>query len=474
MAEIRAENLSKAYGTVRALAQVSAHFREGEVHAVLGENGAGKSTLMGILAGFIRPDAGNVTLDGQPLPLGQPDLCRKAGIGMVHQHFMLVEDFTVEENLALARLERLAAPLSLEDRAAPGLRLAQELGWPLEPQAKVRDLPVGVRQRLEILKCLADDAPVLILDEPTAVLGPAEVEDLMRVLAQLREGGKTIILIAHKLSEVLAICDRVTVLRKGEFIATAPRAEVTSDQLAEWMVGEVPALATRTDSTPGEIVLRLDSVTAKGDRGEDALRNLSLTVRAGEIVGIAGVDGNGQVELAEVAAAIRPTLQSPGDRGKNGVVYIPQDRQSDGLALQMSIFENMLISGHRRPELTHRGFIKIRQARNWAEGLRQRFEVKSPSIDDLASGLSGGNQQKVVISRSLDQTPELVICVNPTRGLDLRAAAFVHQCLRDVCARGAGVLLISTDLDEIAALAHVRWFISRGSLSRDLAAMVGQ
>lgn len=473
MSELVVEGLSKRYGTVRALENVSARFVSGEIHAVLGENGAGKSTLVGVLAGFVSPDSGSVALDGKPIPLGRPNECRHAGVAMVHQHFTLVPEFTVAENLALDRLESLIGFLRLDELAEPALKLSAELNWPIEPKAKVKNLPVGVQQRLEILKVLADDSPVVIFDEPTAVLAPDEVLDLFRVLRDLKQRGKTVILIAHKLSEVLSVADRVIVLRRGQFVATASIGEVDENQLATWMVGDLPADLTkepRTDTKPG---LRLEEVWAKGDRGEDALRGITLDIRCGEILGIGGVDGNGQVELAEVVVGVRSISQGKLDWDKpseHRIGYIPQDRQSDGLALNMSIMDNMLIEGNRRAELSRGPFLDTGAVKGWAARLVEQFQIKTPSASEKAGSLSGGNQQKVVVSRNLDQTPDLLVCVNPTRGLDIRAADFVQRQILKARDEGAAVLLISTDLDELAILADRTQFISRGELREALEA----
>lgn len=473
MAELHVEGISKAYGSVRALSYVHATFRPGEVHAVLGENGAGKSTLMGILSGFVVPDSGRVLFDGHPLPLGRTLECRSLGIAMVHQHFTLVPDFTVTENLALARLKGLHRPLNLKELALPALSQANEIGWVVEPSAKVRDLPVGAQQRIEILKSLSNGAPVLILDEPTAVLAPEEVEDLFHVLRNLSAQGKTVILIAHKLSEVLSIADRVTVLRKGEVIASALRSEVDERILAEWMVGDLPPQLPATKNTNlQDVSLNLSDVWAKGDRGEDALRSISLKIQSGEVVGIGGVDGNGQVELAEVAVGVRDVTKGACHRSST-LAYIPQDRQGDGLAMSMSVLENMLIVGHRRTELSGRLMINLKAARAWAEGLISRFYIRTPSAAEQVSTLSGGNQQKVVVSRSLDRTPDLLVCVNPTRGLDIRAASFVHAQILLARDNGSAVLLISTDLDELAALSSRTLYISAGRLSNDPKSLVG-
>lgn len=459
-----------------ALEDVSLSLTRGRIHAVLGENGAGKSTLMGVLAGFVVPDSGSVTIDGRPVPLGNPAECRRSGIAMVHQHFALVPAFTVEENLALAAVDRPFRPARFDKSAARALEKASSLGWSFDAKARTGLLPVGVQQRLEIVKALATEAPVLIFDEPTAVLSPTEVEELFRVLRSLRDQGKIIALIAHKLSEVLSVADEVTVLRRGKFVAEAPIESVDAPTLASWMVGDLPDPQLPLPPSTWSEGLSVESVVAKGPRGETAVRGVSFTVRRGEVLGVGGVDGNGQIELAEVlAGVIAPTSgrvawgpfgrAQPLDYRSVRVAYIPQDRQRDGLALKLTIRDNHLVTGHRRPELAGRGLLRMRKIREWSRELIGRFQVKANSPEDLVGGLSGGNQQKVVVSRSLDQIPDLIVAVNPTRGLDIQATDYVHEQILDAARRGAAVVLISTDLDELAALSSRRVFLSRGELA---------
>lgn len=465
---LQLSEITKAYGPVVALDRVSVQFLPGEVHAVLGENGAGKSTLMGVIAGFVQPDSGTGSLKGDSLPFGKPFEARRKGIAMVHQHFALVPAFSAAENLAMASLAGVFRSHQPHRDADRSLYLARELGWDVDADAPTENLPVGVQQRLEILKALSSDAEVLIFDEPTAVLTPDEVEDLFRVIRELKARGRTVILIAHKLSEVLAIADRVTVLRRGKFVATAPISEVESDQLATWMVGEVPA-PRQPKSGDFPALLSVTDLHIRGDRGEHAIRGVSFTVGKGEIFGIGGVDGNGQVELAEALAQVR--AQAAGSIYLAGLVaedasvaYIPQDRQSDGLAMSMSIRDNMLVSGHRRRELTFGPFLKTGAIRAWAQQLVDKFQIKVGSVRDPVSSLSGGNQQKVVVARTLDQVPDLLVAVNPTRGLDVLATDYVHSQIVAAAEAGAAVVLFSTDLDELAALAHRTKFLNRGEL----------
>lgn len=476
---IAIRGLCKRFGPVQALRNVSASFEAGEVHAVLGENGAGKSTLVNLLAGFLMPDVGSLELDGAPLPLGDPVAIRNMGVAMVHQHFMLVPEFTVAENLALARMGRRFERLEPLERAGASLAMAERLGWTLDPRARTGDLPVGVQQRIEILKALGDDRRVLILDEPTAVLGPDEVEELFRVLRDLRDKGMAILLIAHKLSEVMAVADRATVLRRGEVVATAPIAEVDEATLAAWMVGDVPPRAERTSrETPASFQgLRLSDLQVSGDRGEAAITDLSLDVPQGAIVGIGGVDGNGQVELAEAIVGVRgfsgELVWVP--HGEPAVAYIPQSRQKDGLALKMSVLDNLAIAGHQREDMRRGPFLRSRALAHWGGELVGQYAIKVGALEDPVGSLSGGNQQKVVVARELDREPDLVVAVNPTRGLDVRAARFVHEQLAQARDRGAAVLLISTDLDELAAMADETYFLLRGRLrsGEGAEAMVG-
>lgn len=475
MLEVR--GVGKRYGATQALQDVSIDFRPGEIHAVLGENGAGKSTLMGIMSGFVAPSAGKVDLDGKPIPLGRAFDCKRRGIEMIHQHFTLVPDFTVAENLALARLDGLGETARVEARARPSLEAAKRLGWEIDPEARVRNLPVGAQQRLEILKALGGDARVLILDEPTAVLSPDEVEDLFRVLRSLRAEGRIVILIAHKLSEVFSVADRVTVLRRGRFVASAEIGAVDARQLADWMVGELPAaLESRTAVGQGE-GLTVTNLEVVGDRGERSVRGVSFAIAGGEIFGVGGVDGNGQIELAEAVAGVRSSTGEMRWRGSLAtpesprIGYVPQDRQADGLAVSMTVEENMLVGNDARPTLSRGSRLAMAAIRRWSQSLIVKFEIRTPGPLEMVANLSGGNQQKVVVSRTLDSDPELLVVVNPTRGLDIRAAGFVHECLRNARARGAAILLISTDLDELAALADRTQYLSRGSLGDALIAV---
>lgn len=469
---LRVSQITKRFGAVVALKDVDAEFVPGEVHAVLGENGAGKSTLMGVLSGFVKPDSGQVTLNGDPLPLGRAFEIKRLGIEMIHQHFTLVPAFTAEENLALAKLHCLKGVLSLETLTKSAQAKAAELGWTFESKGLIRNMPVGVQQRLEILKALSGSAEVLIFDEPTAVLSQDEVADLSRVLSALKADGKTVILIAHKLSEVLSIADRVTVLLRGIKVATASIQDVDAKTLANWMVGELPVSSGEYPQSLQGGGLQITGLTVLGDRGERSVNNVSLEVQRGEIFGIGGVDGNGQIELAEAIAQVRPPMSGQirfsGEVLSDSdfkVAYIPQDRRKDGLALGLSVADNMLADGYKKESLRFGPFLIRKRVEAWSRDLIKRFSIKVESPRDLVSGLSGGNQQKVIVSRELDAQPDLIVAANPTRGLDIKATEYVHDRIREAAQSGAAVVLISADLDELGSLANQTRFLSRGELS---------
>lgn len=465
--------MRKTYGSVIALAGATFEMRAGTIHAVVGENGAGKSTLASIVSGFVVPDAGRVSWNGAPLPLGEPDGCAAAGVAMVHQHFKLVPAFTVRENLALARLRQGGAMARVQDRSTVALELAESLRWSVDPDARVESLPVGVRQRVELLKALAEGSEVLILDEPTATLSETEVQELFRVVRALRDRGTLVVLIAHKVRELLQIADSVTVLRSGAVVGTLEGDALDPQALAELMVGEMPPWVGRAVATTSEGMTVAELRVVRVD-GSVALDGVSLEVRRGEIMAVGGVDGNGQVELAEAVAGIRAAASGAlrWSGGEPRVGYLPQDRQHDGLALGMSVVENLQV-GERG--LGWGPFLDRRRVRAWASDLVGRFDVRTRSLDAPVRMLSGGNQQKVVVARALDGDPDLVVAVNPTRGLDVRAARFVHERLLEARARGAAVLLISSDLDELGALGDRVGFLSRGRLTEgwDAAAVVG-
>ena len=463
---LEARALTRRFGSFTALESVDFDLRIGEIHAVLGENGAGKSTLMNILSGLLRPSAGELLLDGAPARFSSPADATAQGIGMVHQHFLLVPPLSVAENLLLSADRGKGGPLSwpMKDVLAEAKTLAEKLGWELPWDAPAGSLPVGTQQRIEILKALRGQTRILIFDEPTAVLTPTETPELFATLRQLAEEGKGIVFISHKLDEVLALSERVTVLRRGKVVARLKTAECDTGTLAEAMVGrDVIAPSPRRALRRGEMA-RSGGEMAIHNLTLGKLKNISFTVAPGEILGFAGVDGNGQTELADCLSgmarpqsgeirvegvALTPTPKAVRD-ARIGV--IPADRQKRGLALSMTITENLTLGVQESGAFRKGPFLLAKALRERAEQLITRFDIRAEGPNALASSLSGGNQQKVVIARALAGEPRIVVAVNPTRGLDVGAISYVHKALREAQASGAAIVLISTELDEVLAL----------------------
>jgi general nucleoside transport system ATP-binding protein len=461
----------KSFGGVIALDDADLTLHAGEVHALLGENGAGKTTLMGVLAGMLPASAGSVHVNGQLFAPRSPREAWAAGVGMVHQHFKLVERLSVLENLSLG-VRQAAWGLRLP---YPAIRarvdsLADELGLEVPLDVLVEELPVGAQQRVEILKLLIRDPDILVLDEPTAVLAPKEVERLHTLLAGLAGQGRTVVLIAHKLDEVLAVADHVTVLRGGRSVLTAARSELDERSLIRAMVG-TDVLPARRDSRvrPGEEVATLDAVHVTGPRGEEALRGVDLTVRRGEIVAIAGVDGNGQRELAAVLAGRRPVSAGKADLPSE-IGFIPEDRGSEALVGEFTLVQNVALAGSGEDDFRRGPWIRWDRVHARTRDLIQRFDIRTSGADSRADELSGGNQQKVVVARELERARDLLVAQNPVRGLDVAAERFVHTQLLRLRAQGRhgvqppGIVLISTDLDEVIALADRVLVMVRGEL----------
>lgn len=487
MPDISLRDLSKSFPGVLAVDHVSVDFHPGEIHALLGENGAGKSTLMHLLSGLYRPDSGTIVIDGQAQTFSSARDALSAGIAMVHQHFMLIPSFTIAENILLAlpgqshnRIDRAAFAQQVRD-------LAAHYGIALEsPDTLVSALSVGSQQRVEILKALAARARVLILDEPTAVLTPTEVENLFLVLRRLKQEGYVIVLITHKIPEVLAIADRLSVLRRGRLIATKDIASCTPQELAQLMIGEqsdphtTPQGARTQSDAPtaaGRPLLQVTTASTATADGGMPLQEVSFSVNSGEIVGIVGVDGNGQTELMELLLGLRHPTQgtiaiegtvehhpTPTQMRALGVALIPQDRRREGLALSFSIEENLLLNSQRLNSLTPNSFLTPMLVRQFAMQQISAFGIRTASPAEPVSSLSGGNQQRVVIARELATNPTIIIAANPTRGLDIGATTYVHQTLIAHCQRGAGVLFLSTDLDEILTLSHRIYALYQGHL----------
>jgi ABC-type uncharacterized transport system ATPase subunit len=441
----------------------------GEVHALLGENGAGKTTLSNILTGLYRPDDGEIRLWGDLVEFQSPRDALDAGVAMVHQHFRLVEPFTVAENVVLGDHRDvgrtfLLRPRVIERRVAD---LSQRYGLAVDPRARIWQLSLGEQQRVEILKALYKEARVLILDEPTAVLTPQEAQALFGTIRAMADDGRTVIFISHKLHEVKAVADRVTILRRGHSVATVPAADATPRSLAALMVGREIELGRRNGHRKlGEACLELEGVGSDGDRGLPAVKDVSLSVRRGEIVAVAGVAGNGQRELAETIAGMRaPTsgaIRVAGRKLKGGdareaiaagIAYVPEDRLGTGLAPGLSVADNVVLKSYRKPPASRGPLLLVRKIHELAESLMQRYDVRASGPEVPARQLSGGNLQKVVLAREFSGDPVTLVAASPTRGLDVAGIEVVHAYLRDAAERGVAVLLISEDLDEIRALA---------------------
>ncbi len=466
IASLEMRGIVKRFPGVLACAAVDFDIRRGEVHALLGENGAGKSTLMKILYGFYSQDEGTVLLNGEPVAIRTPTDAISLGIGMIHQHFMLVDTLTVTENVALGLPSSRGALLDLDRVKARIHELSATYHLNVNPDAPVWTLAVGERQRVEIIKALYRGAALLILDEPTAVLTPQEVDDLFRILRRMTQDGHSLIFISHKLHEVLAISDRVTVLREGKGIGTVFARDVSRSDLARMMVGrDVLLERNRSQVAPGAARLSVQNVSALGVSGQAALRGVSLQIHAGEILGLAGVSGNGQRELAEVIAGLRTASggrveidgvvlsgQGAGQRTAAGLAYIPEERMHDGVIREFSVSENLLLQDHARPPFTRGIFLDFKRIAAHSRELVESFRVKTPSIDTPTKSLSGGNIQKLILARELARSPKVLLAAQPTRGVDIGAMEYIHQRLLAQRENGTATLLISEDLDEVLAL----------------------
>lgn len=480
---VRMRGIVKRFDDTVALDGVDFELLPGEIHALLGENGAGKSTLMHVLSGLYTPTGGSIEVRGKPVRLRSARDAAAHGIGMVHQHFTLVENFTVAENLALALPRQTPFILPRASLAAEALAIAERLGWKLEPHVPVWQLPVGVQQRLEIVKVLAQNPDILIFDEPTAVLAPVELDELFAVLDRLRAEGKSLVFISHKLNEVLRLCDRVTVLRRGRNAGSVRTEDTDAADLARRMIGQAApelsgVLAPEAPRPPqtaptGKTVLRIADLRVRDERGLDAVRGLSLEVRAGEILGLAGVDGNGQAELAEAVLGLRPVrdgqievagapIRNTDDRRQIG--YVPQDRKRAGLVPGMSVRDNLVLELHQEPEAVSGPWLRWGYLNAEAAEMMETYDVRASGLEQAADTLSGGNQQKIVIARALHKQPRLLVALNPTRGVDVGATAYVHEQLRAQRERGAAILLISTELDEVLSLSDRVGVLYEGQL----------
>lgn len=478
---IELRNITKRFGNVRANDGVSIKIEKGTIHAVVGENGAGKSTAMKIAYGFYAPDAGEILVDDKPAAIRNPHDAINLGIGMVHQHFMLVETMTVAENIVLGAETGGAANLDLNEAREKIKKLSNELNLAINPDAVVETLSVGQQQRVELLKALFRDARILILDEPTAVLTPPEVQEFFQILRRMRESGKTVVIITHKLDEVLAISDSVTVMRDGKTVGSVKTAGTTQKDLARMIVGrDVLLRVEKAAARTGEIVLKVEDLSVGGTSKNQVLKNVSFSIRAGEIVGVAGVEGNGQTELVEALAGLIGanhvrgkieflnrdiTILSARKRKEAGIAHIPEDRHRRGLLLDFDLAENSILGVHyQKPIATSAGFLNFSSIGGKINSIIKNFDVRPANRQLPARTLSGGNQQKLVIGREFDSRPKLLLVAQPTRGVDIGAIEFIHRKLIELRDSGAAILLVSAELEEVTALSDRLLVINTGEI----------
>ena len=478
--KLELRGITKRFGTLVANDSINLTVEAGEIHALLGENGAGKSTLMNVLYGLYTADEGQILLDDKAQKFSGPGDAMAAGIGMVHQHFMLIPVFTVAENVALGNEPTgFAGAMDMAKARRKVLEISERFGFNVDPDALIEDLPVGIQQRVEIIKALSRDAKVLVLDEPTAVLTPQETDELMIIMRQLAANGTSIVFITHKLREVKEVADKITVIRLGKVVGTASPSASTNE-LASMMVGrDVELTVSKQLSELGGEIVKINSISVLDDRMQRAVNDVSFSVRGGEILALAGVQGNGQTELAEAILGLRPVIKGAGSieiHGKDvttssvrevletGVAFIPEDRKKDGLVTEFSISENMMLNQSFKSRFTKGLNINFPARKSIATDLVERFDVRTPSIDTPAGKLSGGNQQKVVVARELSRNVDLLIASQPTRGVDVGSIEFIHEQIVAERDRGKAVILISTELDEVLALADRIAVMYRGKI----------
>jgi len=478
MAYLEMRGITKRFPGVLANDHIDFAVNEGEIHALVGENGAGKSTLMRILYGMETADEGSIWLRGQQVRIPNPQVAISLGIGMVHQEFQLLPSLTVAENIVLNFEPRRGLFLDRAAAARVITDLSTRFGLAVDPTARVADLSVGEQQRVEILKLLYRRADLLILDEPTAVLTPQEIEELFAIMRRLSDEGRTLIFITHKLGEVLEISSRVTVLRRGRVTGVLETAKTNAAELAQLMVGrEITAMHRRTGTAPREAVLQVKDLRVRDDRGLMAVDGVSFEVHRGEILGIAGVEGNGQRELVEALVGVRPvaggTIHLDGaditsdpvrSRRDQGLAIIPSDRSTEGLSLPCTITENLISTRYHHSPYSHNGFLNLSAINAFANDLMARFEIQAPSPNHPVHTLSGGNLQRVVVARELASVPKVLIAAHPTRGLDISATQAVHRALLELAGKGVGILLVSADLEEIINVSDRILVIYRGTI----------
>lgn len=481
---IEMNHITKQFGNFKANDDVTLQVKKGEIHALLGENGAGKSTLMSVLFGLYQPEEGEIKINGEPVKIKNPNDANALGIGMVHQHFKLVHNFTVLESIVLGRETVKLGTLKMEDARKKVMALSEKYKFKINPDAYISDITVGMQQRVEILKMLYCDNDILIFDEPTAVLTPQEITELMKIMKQLSEEGKSIIFITHKLNEIKEVADRCSVLRKGKYIGTIDVADTTKEQMSEMMVGRKVSLTVdKAEAKPGDTVLEVKNLTIHNKAsGKDAVKDVSFAVRKGEILCVAGIDGNGQSELVYgITGLVHPdggqilfngkdiTKESIRKRCKDGMAHIPEDRHKHGLVLDYTLQENLVLQTYYTDRFQRHGFLKFDAIRKYAEKLIQKFDIRSAQgAGSSARGMSGGNQQKAIIARELDRNPEIVIAVQPVRGLDVGAIEYIHRQLVEQRDAGKAVLLVSLELDEVMNLSDRIVVMYEGELVADL------
>ena len=461
-------NITKEFPGIIANDNITLQLKRGEIHALLGENGAGKSTLMSVLFGLYQPEKGEIRKNGEVVTIKDPNDANALGIGMVHQHFKLVDVFTVLDNIILGVEPNTAGFLRKKQAREKVMSLSKTYGLNIDPDAFVENITVGMQQRTEILKMLYRDNEILIFDEPTAVLTPQEIDELMAVMRGLANEGKSILFITHKLNEIMAVADRCSVLRKGKYIGTVNIADTTKEELSNMMVGrDVKLVVDKSEATPTDVVLEIDGMCVKGARGKkDAVHDVTLNVRAGEIVCIAGIDGNGQTEFVHALTGLTKvdsgsikllgediTNKSIRHRNTHGISHIPEDRHKHGLVLDYSLEENLVLQRYFEPQFQKNGFIRFDAVRDYANDLIERFDVRSgQGAITTARSMSGGNQQKAIVAREMDRKHNLLVAVQPTRGLDVGAIEYIHNQIVTSRDNGTAVLLVSLELDEVMSL----------------------
>ncbi len=477
-------HITKEFPGIRANDDVSLQLKRGEIHALLGENGAGKSTLMSVLFGLYQPESGKILKNGNQVRISNPNDANALGIGMVHQHFKLVHNFSVLENIVMGVETTRHGVLRMEEARKKVMDLSKQYGLMVDPDARISDITVGMQQRVEILKMLYRDNEVLIFDEPTAVLTPQEIHELMKIMQGLTAEGKSILFITHKLNEIMEVADRCTVLRKGKYIGTVPVKETTAEQLAEMMVGrKVSFVVEKQPAQPQDPALTVQNLTVLSrQHGKKLVNNVSFCVRRGEIVCIAGIDGNGQSELVyALTGLMRPdggkiflenreiTLNSIRSRNDMGISHIPEDRHKHGLVLDYSLAENLVLKSYHKPEFQRRGFLRFSEIDHHARNLIEKFDIRSgQGANTAARSMSGGNQQKAIVAREISLSPQLLIAVQPTRGLDVGAIEYIHRQLIEQRDAGRAVLMVSLELDEVMNVSDRILVMYEGEIVADL------